>query len=130
MIGNTADATSATEVKALHTLETETAAAGVKDEVPTTIEHSTTAIKEKEMKKELSEMAGGKEIAAEKLASKIVDVGKADDGDFDYYDAIRPVIEPSLYDSGLSSASQERDLNSTGIGNRHQFCTTETQFLS
>ena len=68
MIDNTADATSATEVKALHTLETETAAAGVKDEVPTTIEDSTTAIKEKEMKKELSERAGGKEIAAEKRA--------------------------------------------------------------
>ena len=26
--------------------------------------------------------------------------------DFDYYDEIRPVTEPSIYDSGLSSASQ------------------------
>ena len=28
--------------------------------------------------------------------------------DFDYYDEIRPVTEPSIYDSGLSSASQVR----------------------
>ena len=28
--------------------------------------------------------------------------------DFDYYDEIRPVTEPSIYESGLSSASQVR----------------------
>lgn len=110
-----------TEMRVPHTLEKETAAT-VNDEAPTTIEDSPTEIKEKEKKKELSEMAVGKETETEKVGSKAVDadVGMADDaddGDFDNYDEIRPVIEPSLYDSGLSSASQDRDLNSTGIGN-------------
>ena len=36
----------------------------------------------------------------------VADDTKAGEDDFDYYDEIRPVTEPSVYDSGLSSASQ------------------------
>ena len=39
----------------------------------------------------------------------VADDNTADEDDFDYYDEIRPVTEPSVYDSGLSSASQDRD---------------------
>ena len=37
------------------------------------------------------------------------DTKAAGEDDFDYYDEIRPVTEPSVYDSRLSSASQDRD---------------------
>ena len=39
----------------------------------------------------------------------VADDNTADEDDFDYYDEIRPVTEPSVYDSRLSSASQDRD---------------------
>ena len=113
VIGGTAKITSDTKVK--HDITTKSSLPSTSTDVEDgEVKMASKGLRDRETNlmedKEKNVVMSSKQPGAREMDADSTNVDSKHDmttvEDFDYYDEIRPVTEPSIYDSGLSSASQ------------------------